>query len=84
MSRLEWVLDSAGWWDLEVDETGGKYVASYQLLDNLVNRVRHTRAVWAVLWHDVGDEEFLDPLEYTEAEVRNHIELKYKLLKGER
>jgi hypothetical protein len=32
----------------------------------------------------VGDDEYLNPNEYTEDEVRNHIELKYKLLKGER
>jgi hypothetical protein len=77
---MEWVMDSGGWWDLD---TGDGWAASYQKLDNLVNRVRHTRAVWAILWHDTGNEEFLDPDEYTEAEVRNHIELKYKLLRGE-
>ncbi len=79
---MEWVMDSGGWWDLEVDEIG---IASYQLLSNLGVRGRGDGgAHWVILWHDTSNEEFLDPDEYTEAQVRNHIELKYKLLRGER
>ncbi len=80
---MEWNKDTAGWWDLETGDGG--YVASFQLLSNLGVRGRGDGgAHWVILWHDTSNEEFLNPDEYTEAEVRNHIVLKYKLLRGER
>jgi hypothetical protein len=77
---MEWVSDGQGWWDLD---TGDAWAASYQLLDGLKHRVGDNDARWVVLWHGGFNEEYLHPDEYTEDQVRNHIELKYKLLRGE-
>lgn len=84
-----WTQDSIGWWDLSVED--GVEIASFQIIDANGNFVTQDAdgARWTILWHDAPmsyeiDEETLPIDEYTEDEVRNHIELKYKLLKGER
>ena len=62
--------DTFGWWDYLYDEL---VIAAYkQISEN----------TWEVLWWRL-EHEYLPVAEYTEAEVRRHIELKYLLLRGE-
>ena len=79
---MEWIKDNVGWWDLNEN---GEDVASYQAVnvDGGFAEPSDFDAQWVILWHRVGDDEYLNPNEYTEDQVRHHIELKYKLLRGE-
>lgn len=81
-----WSQDTAGWYDLDVDN--GKFrepIASFQLvgLNGDFAVPNDPDAQWVVLWHSTGDDEYLNPNEYTEDDVRKFIDLKYTLLKGE-
>ncbi len=63
-----------GEWRDYAHEKGHMSVASYA----------ERRGYWVVVWMIVGvQNERLPRPEYTEEQVRNHIELKYKLLKGD-
>jgi hypothetical protein len=73
------------WWDYEQTDGIRATIASYGMLkDGNFADPREDGAQWVVIWHCTLPDEFLNPNEYTEAEVRHHIVLKYKLLRGER
>ncbi len=67
---MRWEKDSFGWWDYEYGEL---LVAAYKQI---------SADTWEVLWWRL-DNEYLPTTNYTEEQVREHIKLKYKLLKGD-
>jgi hypothetical protein len=69
---MEWKKDRFGWWDYKCD---GVLAAVY--------RVGGKGMYWHIVWGFLTADEVLPINEYTEDQVRHHIELKYKLLRGE-
>ena len=72
--RLKWEEHGAGWMTLVEDREGGAMCASY--------RRRPESRDWSAVYAPQGAEhDVLDP-EMTEGEVREHVKMKYLLLRG--
>ncbi len=81
MLGMKWERDRE-WWDYKQADGIHATIASYGVLkDGNFAAPTEDGAQWVVIWYCNIPDDYLDINEYTEEQVREHMRLKYLLLR---